>query len=59
VVDPDEAELLSLISLEPQHIDDLVQQSEQPISQVSGLLTMLELKGLIQQVGSMHYQLTH
>ena len=55
--DADEAGLLQYIAGDPVHIDDLVAQSGRPIAQVSGLLTMLELKGLVRQVGTMHYQL--
>ncbi len=54
--DPDEAELLQHIARDPVHIDDLVTLSSRPIADVSGLLTMLELKGLVRQVGTMHYQ---
>ena len=57
--DPDEAALLNHLTTEPTHIDDLARLSGQPINQVSGLLTMLELKGLVEQVGSMHYLLSH
>ena len=55
-VDEEEADLLRHLATEPKHIDDLVRASDQPISIVSGILTMLELKGLVQQTGSMHYQ---
>ena len=55
--DADEAVLLQHIATEPVHIDDLVTLSHRPITEVSGLLTMLELKGLVRQVGTMHYQL--
>ena len=55
--DDDEAELLQHITKEPVHIDDLVTLSRRPIAEISGLLTMLELKGLVRQVGTMHYQL--
>ncbi len=55
--DDDEAELLQHIAQDPVHVDDLVALSRRPIAQVSGLLTMLELKGLVRQVGTMHYQL--
>ena len=55
--DPDEAELLQHIARDPVHIDDLVTLSSRPIAEVSGLLTMLELKGLVRQVGTMHYRL--
>lgn len=55
--DPEEAVLLQHIASDPVHIDDLVSLSRQPIAQVSSLLTMMELKGLVRQVGTMHYQL--
>lgn len=55
--DAAEAELLQHIARDPIHIDDLVTVSSKPIAEVSGLLTMLELKGLVRQVGTMHYQL--
>ena len=55
--DSNEAELLQHITGEPVHIDDLVTLSGRPIAEISGLLTMLELKGLVRQVGTMHYQL--
>lgn len=55
--DSDEAELLQHIAGEPVHIDDLVTLSGRPIAEISGLLTMLELKGLVRPVGTMHYQL--
>ena len=55
--DPDEADLLRHVSAEPTHIDDLARLSGRPIAEVSGLLTMLELKGMARQVGTMHYQL--
>ena len=54
--DPDEAELYRHLTAEPTHIDDLVRLSGQPISQVSGLLTMLELQGLVLPAGAMHYR---
>ena len=56
--DPEEADLLQHITRDPIHIDDLVRVSAMPITQVSSLLTMLELKGLVQPVGTMHYRLS-
>ena len=57
--DPEEADLLRHITAEPTHIDDLARACGRPIAEVSGLLTMLELKGLVQPAGTMHYQLAH
>ena len=55
--DPDEADLLRHITHEPTHIDDLAKLADRPITEVSGLLTMLEIKGLVVQAGMMHYRL--
>lgn len=53
--DPMENRLLELLSRQPTHIDELVRQSTLAAPQVSGLLAMLELKGLVRQVGAMNY----
>ena len=55
--DSDEADVLRHITHEPTHIDDLTRLAGRPITEVSGLLTMLELKGLVVQAGMMHYRL--
>lgn len=51
----DEETLYALLNAEPQHIDDLVRASGLPTHAVSSALTLLELKGLAQSTGSMHY----
>ncbi len=50
-----EAALLEHISAEPTHVDELQQQSGLPISQVTSTLAMMELKGMVRQVGGMKY----
>lgn len=50
-----EASLLQVIGLEPQHIDEIRSQTGLPIEQVSATLTLMELKGMIRQVGGMNY----
>jgi len=40
---------------EPRHIDDICRQSELPIDQVSATLALMELKGIVRQVGGMNY----
>lgn len=55
--DETEAQLLSYLSPEPIHIDELQQRSGLPIAKVSGTLTLLEIKGLVRQVGGMNYVL--
>lgn len=57
--DPTEARLLSVLSFDPIHIDELVRLSELPVAVVSSTLTVLELKGLAQTVGHMQYSLTY
>ncbi len=54
-VSDEEAQVLGQLDHEPLHIDDIRRKSELPISKVSSLLTMLELKGTVRQVGCMHY----
>jgi len=54
-VDATEQRLLACLSGDPVHIDELGAQAGLPISQVSGALAMMELKGLVRQVGGMHY----
>jgi DNA processing protein len=53
--DDNESALLGHLDDQPLHIDDIRRRSSLPIASVSGLLTMLELKGLVRQVGCMHY----
>ena len=53
--DDTEALLLSHVTHEPVHIDELRRSAQLPISAVSSALAVMELKGLIKQVGSMHY----
>jgi DNA processing protein len=53
--DPQEAALLQHLQKEPLHLDDLVRQSTLPAPQVASLLTVMELKGLVRQVGSLSY----
>jgi len=52
-----EALLLKQLSAEPTHIDEVCRSSGLPISIVSSTLTMMELKGLVKQVGTMNYVL--
>ena len=53
--DDTEATLLSHLSYEPVHIDEVGRLSGLPIATVSGTLAMMELKGLAKQVGAMNY----
>jgi DNA processing protein len=50
-----EEKLLSVLSHEPLHMDDIRNQTGLPIERVSATLVMMELKGLVRQVGGMNY----
>ena len=50
-----EATLLQQLSADPRHIDDLGQATGLPAAEVASTLTMMELKGMVRQVGSMNY----
>jgi DNA processing protein len=51
----EEAALLPLMSHEPIHIDDLIRQARLPSALVASTLTLMELKGMVHQVGGMKY----
>ncbi len=55
--DPTEAQILAHLSAEPTHVDELAQAVSLPISVVSSTLALMELKGLVRQVGGMNYVL--
>jgi len=50
-----EALLLKYLSADPMHVDELRQQSGLPIAQVTATLAMMELKGIVLQMGGMNY----
>lgn len=52
-----EARLLEMISQLPTHMDELCRQSDLPIQEVSSTLALMELKGIVRQVGGMNYVL--
>lgn len=53
--DETEAKLLNVLGSEPLHVDDIRSQSELPIEKVSAALALMELKGMVRQVGGMNY----
>ena len=53
----EERALLKLISHEPCHVDELIRGSGLATTTVSSTLMMMELKGMIKQVGGMQYVL--
>jgi DNA processing protein len=52
-----ESAILRQLSSEPNHIDEICRRSGLTMPQVSSTLSMLELKGIARQIGSMNYVL--
>jgi DNA processing protein len=57
--DETEAALLGHLSGEPTHVDELQQRMGLPIAQVTSTLALMELKGMVRQVGGMKYIVAH
>lgn len=55
--DPQEAALISYLGDEPVHIDELCRRTEMPITQVSSMLSLMELKGMVRRLEGMFYTL--
>lgn len=53
--DATEAKLYEVLSREPLHVDEIRARVELPIDQVSAALALMELKGMVRQVGGMSY----
>ena len=53
--DEAQAAVLKYVTFDPIHIDEIIRNSSLASSTVSGALTMMELRGLIRQVGGMNY----
>jgi len=47
--------VLGVMSGEPRHIDDICDAANLPVFQVTSVLTMLELQGLVKDAGAGHY----
>ncbi len=53
--DEREYHILRCISTEPIHVDEIGQRTGLPIAEVTSTLAMMELKGMVRQVGGMNY----
>lgn len=53
--DETEARLMHVLGAEPLHVDEIRQQAELPIERVTAALALMELKGMVRQVGGMNY----
>ena len=52
---PEEELILQHVTTEPQHMNEIMRAAPLESSEVSSLLAMMELKGLVRQVGLMQY----
>jgi DNA processing protein len=50
-----EAAVYSMLSSQPLHVDEIAAKVEMPIDQLSSTLALMELKGLVRQVGGMNF----
>ncbi len=50
-----EATIFDQLSHEPSHVDDIARSIDLPIEDVSSTLVMMELKGMVRQVGALQY----
>src|ERR1043166_1064335 len=57
--DATEARLMNVLGVEPLHVDEIRNQTELPIEKVSATLALMELKGMVRQVGGMNYVAVH
>ena len=53
--DPVEKQVYQVLGAEPLHVDDIRLRTNMPIEQVSATLVLMELKGMVRQVGGMNY----
>jgi DNA processing protein len=53
----EESTLLPLLSHDPRHIDEIIRDSGLPVTTVVSTFLMMEIKGMIKQVGAMQYVL--
>jgi len=51
----DEDTVLRALSAEPRHIDEIAQACGLPVHRITGSLTLLQLKGMVREVGAMIY----
>jgi DNA processing protein len=53
--DATEVAVLEILSAEPAHVDEIRARLSLPIEKISAALTMMELKGMVRQIGGMNY----
>ena len=50
-----EATIVEALSAEPRHVDQLARELAQGVGEISAALAVLELRGLVRQIGAMVY----
>jgi DNA processing protein len=50
-----EAAIIKCLSKEPIHVDQIIQKTELETPEVTGTLTIMEIKGMVRHVGGMNY----
>ena len=53
--DATEVQLYNILGHEPMHVDEIHNQTEMSIEKVTSTLALMELKGIVRQVGGMRY----
>ena len=51
----EERQILDHISQEPKHVDEIVRELKLPSSKITSTLTIMEMKGMVKNLGMMHY----
>lgn len=54
-VDATEAKIVTVMADEPLHVDEIRAKCGLPIEKVTAALVLMELKGMVRQVGGLHY----
>ena len=54
-MDETETAILNQVSYEPIHIDEVGRLAGLPMAAVSSTLALMEIKGMVKQVGAMNY----
>jgi DNA processing protein len=50
-----ESELIETLGTEPMHVDEITNRTEIPVEKVTATLALMELKGMVRQVGGMQF----
>jgi len=51
----EEKNIIDILNSEPTHIDQIIKQTNLPASQISSSLSIMEMKGMVKNLGSQNY----